>query len=152
MDPSPTTVPNFALHLIVDDVRSSIAWYEQALGATVTRVLRLPDGTIATAELDLHGVPLAMAAAVPGSTLASPAVSGTSAAAYRLTVEDADAAMARALAVGATVSEEVRDEFWGVRTGEVLDPSGHRWAFDEQLRQVPIEEVESRLADLLEGH
>ncbi|WP_405650361.1 VOC family protein [Streptomyces sp. NBC_01386] len=151
MDTSTKAVPGFALHLIVDDVDRSITWYEEALGATVTRILRLPDASIATADLDVHGLPLAMAAPVPGTTLASPSSSGTSVAAYRLRVQDADAAMRQALAAGATVSAEVHDAFWGVRTGEVLDPSGHRWAFDQHVQDVPVEEIESRLAELLSG-
>lgn len=40
----------------------------------------------------------------------------------------------------------VQDAFWGVRTGEVLDPSGHRWAFDHRLRDVSVEEIEAQLA------
>ena len=149
MDPSITTAPTFALHLIVDDIDRSISWYENALGATVTRILRLPDRTIATAELNVRGLPVALAEPVPGTALASPASSGTSVAAYRITVDDADAAMRQALAAGATLSSEVQDAFWGVRTGEVLDPSGHRWAFDQHLRDVSVEEIEKRLAEFL---
>ncbi|MEK0100038.1 VOC family protein [Streptomyces sp. A475] len=152
METSAKAVPHFALHLIVDHVESSITWYEKALGATVTSIVRLPDGSIATADLDVHGLPVAMAAPVPGTLLASPSTSGTSVAAYRLGVQDADAAMRQALAAGATASAEVHDAFWGVRTGEVLDPSGHRWAFDQHVHDVPTQEIESRLAELLTGH
>jgi PhnB protein len=139
----------FALHLVVDDVPRSISWYQDALGGAVTRILRLPDGTVATAELDIGGLPIALAAPVPGTTLATPKSTMTSVAAYRLAVPDADAAMAAALEAGATLSAPVQDAFWGVRTGEVLDPSGHRWAFDQRLRDVPIAELEARLAELV---
>ena len=139
----------FALHLVVDDVPRSISWYQEALGGAVNRILRLPDGTIATAELDIKGLPIALAAPVPGTTFATPKSTMTSVAAYRLAVPDADAAMATALEAGATLSAPVQDAFWGVRTGEVLDPSGHRWAFDQRLRDVPIAELEARLAELV---
>jgi PhnB protein len=151
MDPSATSTPRFALHLIVDDVQSSIDWYQEALGATVQRVLRLPDGSIATADLDVRGLPVAMAAPVPGTTLASPRSTGSSVAAYRLSVADTDAAMSQAVAAGAITSVEVHDAFWGVRTGEVVDPSGHRWAFDQHVRDVSVEEIESRLAGFIRG-
>jgi PhnB protein len=139
----------FALHLVVEDVPASITFYGQALGATVTRVLHLPDGSIATAELELDGLELALAAPAPGTSLATPSSMGTSVAAFRLGVPDADAAMARAVAAGANAHSEVQDMFWGVRTGEVLDPSGHRWAFDQHLRDVPVDEVEAQLAAML---
>ena len=142
---------DFALHLVVEDVPAAADFYEQALGARATRVLHLPDGSIATAELDIGGLEVALAAPVPGTSLATPRSTATSVAAYRFAVPDADAAMERATAAGATVHSPVRDAFWGVRTGEILDPSGHRWAFDQRLREVPVEEIEAQLADMFDG-
>lgn len=137
---------DLALHLVVEDVPAAVDFYARALGAQVSRVLHLPDGSIATAELVIEGVQVAVAAPVPGTFLATPRSTATSVAAYRFTVPDADEAMERAVSAGATVHAPVRDAFWGVRTGEVLDPSGHRWAFDQRLRQVPAEEIEGQLA------
>jgi PhnB protein len=140
------TMSDFALHLIVDDVPAAMDFYERALGARVTRVLHMPDGSLATADLDVQGLPVAVAAPMPGTSLATPLSTGTSVAAYRLGVPDADAAMDQAVSAGATVHSPVQDAFWGVRTGEVLDPSGHRWAFDQHLRDIPVEEIEGQLA------
>jgi PhnB protein len=137
---------DFALHLVVEDVPAAVDFYERALGARVTRVLHLPDGSIATADLAVDGLPVALAAPVPGTSLATPRSTATSVAAYRFAVPDADAAMSRAVSAGATVHSPVQDAFWGVRTGEVLDPSGHRWAFDQHLREVPVDEIEAQLA------
>jgi PhnB protein len=139
---------DFALHLVVEDVRAAVDFYERALGARVTRVLHLPDRSIATAELDVQGLQVALAAPVPGTSLATPRSTATSVAAYRFMVPDADAAMDRAVSAGATVHSPVQDAFWGVRTGEVLDPSGHRWAFDQRVRDIPVEEIEAQLADM----
>jgi PhnB protein len=135
-----------SLHLVVEDIPASVDFYRQALGARLTRELRLPDGSIVIADLLLDDLPLALAAPIPGTSLATPRSTGTSVAAYRFAVQDAEAAMERAVSAGATVHSPVQDAFWGVRTGEVLDPSGHRWAFDQRLREVTVEELESRLA------
>lgn len=142
---------DFALHLVVEDVPAAVDFYERAFGAQVTRVLHLPDGSVATAELEMQGLPLALAAPVPGTPLATPRSTGTSVAAYRFTVPDADAAMDRAVAAGATVHSPVQDAFWGVRTGEILDSSGHRWAFDQRVREIPTEEIEAQLAAMIGG-
>jgi PhnB protein len=139
-------VNDFALHLVVEDVPAAVDFYERALGAHVTRVLHLPDGSTATADVAVEGLQVALAAPVPGTFLVTPRSTGTSVAAYRFTVPDADAAMDRAVSAGATVHSPVVDAFWGVRTGEVLDPSGHRWAFDQRVRDVPVEEIEAQLA------
>jgi len=135
-----------SLHLVVEDIPASVDFYRQAFGARLTRELRLPDGSIVVADLLLDDLPLALAAPIPGTSLATPRSTGTSVAAYRFAVQDAEAAMERAVSAGATVHSPVQDAFWGVRTGEVLDPSGHRWAFDQRLREVSVEELESRLA------
>jgi PhnB protein len=141
----------FALHLVVEDVPAAVRFYEQALCGQVTRVLHLPDGSWATAELDIEGLTVALAAPLPGTSLATPRSTGTSVAAYRFAVPDADAAVNRAVSAGATPHSPVQDAFWGVRTGEVLDPSGHRWAFDQPLRDVSVEEIEARLAAMFGG-
>jgi PhnB protein len=137
-----------SLHLVVEDIPASVDFYRNAFGARLTRTLRLPDGSIVIADLLLDDLPLALAAPVPGTSLATPRSTGTSVAAYRFAVQDAEAAMERAVSAGATVHSPVQDAFWGVRTGEVLDPSGHRWAFDQRLREVTVEELESRLATM----
>jgi PhnB protein len=142
---------DFALHLVVEDVVAATDFYQRALGAQVTRLLHLPDGSVATAELDMAGLQVALAAPVPGTSLATPRSTATSVAAYRFTVADADAAMERATSAGATVHSPVRDAFWGVRTGEVLDPSGHRWAFDQRLREVSVADIEAQLAAMVDG-
>ena len=63
-----------------------------------------------------------------------------------LSVSDADAAWARALRAGATVFEPIHDAFWGDRTGQVLDPFGHRGALDQHVRDVPHDEIVRRAA------
>src|SRR6478752_2691008 len=87
---------DFALHLVVEDVPASVEFYERALGARVDRVLRMPNGSIATAQLDIEGLQVALAAPVPGTSLATPRSTETSVAAFRFAVPDADAAMERA--------------------------------------------------------
>lgn len=142
---------DFALHLVVEDVPAAVDFYERALGARVTRLLHLPDGSVVTADLDIDGLPVALAAPMPGTAMATPRSTGTSVAAYRFVVPDVDAAMDRAVSAGASVHSPVQDAFWGVRTGEVLDPSGHRWAFDRPLREIPVEEIEAQLAAMFGG-
>ena len=139
------------IHLVVDDVAEALDWYPNGLGATVRRVLHLPDGSPALADLDISGTLVAVAAPIPGGPLATPATTGTTAAAYHLTVEDAATALRRAEAAGATVFEPLHDAFWGDRTVQLLDPWGHRWAFDQHIRDVSDSEVERQLAAWVSG-
>src|SRR6478735_2038929 len=137
-----------SIHLVVEDVSEALRWYPMALGAIERRVLHLPDGSPALADLDISGTLVAVAAPIPGTTLATPAASGTTAAAYHLTVEDAVAALRRAEDAGATVFEPLTDAFWGDRTAQVLNPWGHRWAFDQHVTDVSDAEIGRQLATL----
>jgi len=45
-----------------------------------------------------------------------------------------------------TAFEPPHDAFWGDRTAQFLDPSGHRWAIDRHLRDVPTDELAAHVA------
>jgi PhnB protein len=49
------------------------------------------------------------------------------------TPQEVDAAMARALAAGATVTMPATDTFWVMRYGRLKDPYGYVWAFGAPL-------------------
>lgn len=140
-----------SLHLVVDDPDSAADWYRRALGAEETDRLALPDGRTLTVELRLADTSVAIAGALPQRGIRTPAAAGRTAAAFHLRVPDADAAFDRAVAAGATVFEPVHDAFWGDRTGQVVDPSGHRWAFDQHVRDVSPDEVARQAAQLFAG-
>ena len=142
----------FALHLLVRDVPTSVDWYERALGARLTRLSRLPDGRVAVADLAVGVLPVALAAPIAGTAMATPDDTSTTVAAFRLAVHNADLAVTRAVDAGATLVSPPEDKFWGIRSGEVLDPSGHRWAFDQHLHDVPDADIEAKLADIMANH
>ncbi len=56
---------------------------------------------------------------------------------FYLYVEDADAAMARAIAAGATHEMDVADMPYGDRQGGVRDPRGNIWWISQRLVQEP---------------
>jgi PhnB protein len=136
-----TAVSTVAVHLVVTDPDSAAAWYREALGAEETSRLTLPDGRPLTIELRLGDTVLAVAGEYPGAGMRTPAALGGTPAAFHLSVPDADAAWTRAITAGATGFEPVHDAFWGVRTGQFLDPSGHRWAVNQHLRDVSSQEL-----------
>jgi PhnB protein len=142
----------FALHLLAQDVPASIEWYERALGASLSRLLRLPNGTVAIADLHVGDLPVALAAPIAGTAMAVPNDTSSTVAAFRLTVPNADLAVTRALDAGAVLVSPTEDKLWGVRSGEVLDPSGHRWGFDQHLRDVPDADIEAQLAAIIASH
>jgi hypothetical protein len=49
-----------SIHLVVEDVAEALRWYPNALGASERRVLHLPDGSPALADLDISGTLVAV--------------------------------------------------------------------------------------------
>ena len=132
-------------HLVTRDPAAAVAWYELVLGAAETSRITLPGGQILTIELRLGDSALALSDEFPDLGIVSPQTLGGTYGALHVAVPDADATWQRALDAGATEFEPLHDAFWGMRTGQFIDPFGHRWAVDQHLRDVPHEEV-ARLA------
>jgi PhnB protein len=137
--------------LVVSDPDQAASWYIEALGAKETGRLALPDGRTLTVELLLGDTTMAVAGEMPDRGMRTPAALGGTPAALHVPVSDVDSAWARALQAGATVFEPVHDAFWGDRTGQFLDPFGHRWALDQHVRDVPPEEIAARVGELFGG-
>lgn len=133
------------------DADEAATWYSEALGARETSRLTLPDGSTLTVELRLGDTTLAVAGEMPARGMRAPIGLGATSAAFHVPVPDVDAAWARAMEAGATVFEPVHDAFWGDRTGQLLDPFGHRWALNQHVRDVPADEIARRAAELLSG-
>ena len=120
-----TTTMRLLLNLDVADLDAATAFYTAAFGLRPAR--RLGDSVL---ELDGGQVPIYLLHKPAGSLGAS-----GSARDYArhwtpvhadVVVDDVDAALARALAAGATQEGTVRDANWG-RIVQIADPFGHGW-------------------------
>jgi PhnB protein len=132
-------------HQVTPDPAAAAAWYGSVLGAVEEDRITLPDGRVLGIELRFGDSPLAIGDEFPGMGIVSPLTLGGTYGAIHLAVEDAGAVWQRALDAGAKAFEPIHDAFWGDRTGQFIDPFGHRWAIDQHLRDVPRDEV-ARLA------
>jgi PhnB protein len=65
-----------------------------------------------------------------------------------LYVENADASFKRAGDAGATVLHPLKDQFYGDRSGSVVDPFGHQWHLMPHKEDVSPEEIKKRMAEL----
>jgi len=59
-------------------------------------------------------------------------------------VPDVDAAVARAVAAGGKAVRPVEDQFYGDRSGTLVDPFGHQWTLATHVEDVSPEEMERR--------
>ena len=138
-------------HLVTRDPNAAAAWYASVLGAEETSRITLPGGQVMTIELRFGDSTLAIADEFPDMGVVSPLTLGGTYGALHVAVDDADAVWNRALRAGAAVFEPLHDAFWGDRTGQFIDPFGHRWAVDQHLRDVPHDEVVRLAAAAMAG-
>jgi PhnB protein len=134
-------------YLSIKDAASAIEFYQQAFGAVETMRLRTPDGKIVHAQIKI-GQALVMMADADGKYHFDPQALGGSSVSIHLYVEDVDAFVSRAVAVGAKVVIPVNDQFYGDRTGRLVDPFGHVWIISTHKEDVSPEEMQKRFAAL----
>jgi len=133
-------------YLIVDGAEEAIRFYEQAFGAT--ELMRLPMGDkFGHAELKIGDSVIMLSDEWPDDGKLGPKSRGGATAGLMVYLEDVDAAFERALAAGATVERPVEDQFYGDRSGNVIDPFGHSWTLSTHVEDIAEEELQRRMAD-----
>lgn len=116
-------------YFFANDAQRFIDFLVAGLGGEETGRTERPDGAIANAQVRL-GDSTAM---VSQASEHYPAM----AAAYYLYVEDADAAVAKAVAAGAQLEMAVADMPYGDRQGGVRDLQGNIWWISQRLVEAP---------------
>jgi PhnB protein len=129
------------VHLVTRDPVRAGQWYASVLGAKELSRITLPGGAVLTIDLQFGDSQIAISDELPDHGIVSPLTLGGTYGALHLEVEDADAVWERALGAGAEVFQPLHDAFWGERTGQFIDPFGHRWAVAQRVRDVPHDEV-----------
>jgi PhnB protein len=138
-------------YLHVKDADTAIAFYTRAFGAREKFRLTEPGGRVGHAELEFGTITLMLADEFPECGVRGPESIGGTTVTLHLHVDDADAAIARALAAGATLERPAKDEFYGERSGCVRDPFGHRWTIGHSIEDVEPAEMQRRYDALLKG-
>lgn len=139
--------------LTLDNAAQSIDWYKKALGAQeVTRAVG-PDGKIMHAEVRIGNSLIMLNDAVGGTK--SPGAIGGSPASLWVYVEDCDALFNRAVAAGARVAPgpmgALADQFWGDRTGTLVDPEGYQWTIATRKEDLSPEEIDQRMETFMKS-
>jgi len=146
--PVPEGYPTLTPYLIIRNAAAAIEFYQVAFGATERMRMGAPGGAIGHAELLIGGSLVMLADEMPGMGYSSPEAVGGTPVSLMLYVGDVDAVVERAVAAGATLSRPVADQFYGDRSGTVIDPFGHVWTIATHIEDVPPDEMRRRAAAL----
>jgi PhnB protein len=146
VQPIPAGYHSVTPYLMVRDAARAIAFYRDAFGAQETMRFDGPNGRIAHAEVTIGDSHVMLADETP--EFAGPQTLGGAGMSLMLYVDDVDATFARAVAAGATVRRPVADQFYGDRVGTLADPFGHVWSIGTHRDDVPVEEMQRRMASM----
>lgn len=131
-----TAMTNLFPKLIVEGADEAIAFYIEALGATLNARYLDDAGAVVHAELSLgDGHEIAIAEAVEGWGWVAPAAVGhSSPVLLTLVSENPDAVAQQMVDHGANVLIPIDDRPYGKREGRVQDPFGHLWIITTEVR------------------
>lgn len=144
--PIPEGYHTLTPYLNVRGAVQAIDFYKAAFGATEIMRMSMPDGSIAHAEMRIGDSPFMFADESDQWNNPSPIKLGGVTGGIMLYVEDVDTVFRRAVDAGATIEQDLTDQFYGDRTGTVIDPFGHRWMIATHIEDVDEKELERRLA------
>ena len=137
----------FIPELIVRRGLDALHFYKSVFGAKeVHRMIKPGSEKLLHGELTLDGHKFFVCDEFPaseGGTCKSPESLGGTGVRITLLVDDADGIMERAVAAGARVSMPVQDMFWGGRYGKIVDPFGHEWGINQQVKELSHEETQN---------
>lgn len=136
-------------YLIVRGAARAIDFYKLAFRATERLRLNRGEGKIAHAEITIGDSIVMLADEVPEMGAISPETLGGVAGSLLIYLENVDEQFARALAAGAEVKRPVADQFYGDRSGTLIDPFGHVWTLATHTQEVSPEEMDRRFAEML---
>ncbi|MBI1373261.1 MAG: VOC family protein [Phycisphaera sp.] len=137
-------------YLIVRGGKEAIDYYTKVFGAEVYERYDMPDGKIGHAGLKIGRSVVMLADEVVAMSYVGPQTLGGSPVSFTIHVDNTDAVVQRAVDAGATLDRPVADQFYGLRTGCITDPFGHKWMIAQRVEEVSDEESHRRFNEMMD--
>jgi uncharacterized glyoxalase superfamily protein PhnB len=135
-------------YLVIKGAKDAIAWYQKVFGAQVVMQMDAPDNKVMHAELKVGSAQFMLTEERSEHHALSPLTLGGSSSSALLYVSDTDAIVKQAVASGARITMPVADQFWGDRSGHLIDPFGHQWFISTHKEDLTPQQVSERLQKL----
>lgn len=144
--PIPEGYHSVTPYLIIKGAAEALEYYKRALGAK--ELMRIDHGgKLGHAEIMLGDSHVMLADEFPEMGAVSPQTLGGTPVGICLYVPNVDAVFAQAVAAGAKVERPVQDQFYGDRSGTIIDPYGHKWTISTHIEDLTPEQIDARMAE-----
>jgi len=147
--PIPEGYHSVTPYLVVDDAAGAIDFYKKAFGAT--EKFRMPMGDrIGHAEILIGDSHVMLADEFPERDIRGPKARGGATSSLLIYLPDVDTAFQRAIDAGGKVDPgmELKDQFYGDRSGTIVDPFGHKWTLATHIKDVSEEEMRKAMEQM----
>jgi PhnB protein len=142
--PIPEGYHSVTPYLTIKGAAKALDFYEKVFGAKEIKRIETPDGKIGHAELQIGDSMIMLADEFPDMGNKSPQSIGGTPVIVQLYVEDVDKVVERAVAAGGTLKKPVKDQFYGDRSGTLVDPFGHVWYVSTHIEDMSAAEMQRR--------
>lgn len=132
-------------YLIIRDAARALDFYKNVFDAKETLYLKYPDGKVAHAELAIGEGHVMLSEEQPEMGFRGPLSFGGTPVSLLVYVKDVDAVFAKAIAAGAESRHPVGDQFYGDRSGTIVDPFGHAWTIATHQKDMSAEEMQQAM-------
>ncbi len=149
VQPIPDGYHSITPYLILKGAANAIEFYQKAFGAAEFMRLDGPGGSVAHAEIQIGDSRIMLADECPDMNALAPQSPGSSGVGICLYVENVDEIVQQAIDAGAKVQRPLADQFYGDRSATLEDPFGHVWTVATHIEDVPPEEIDRRMAEMM---
>jgi PhnB protein len=139
---------NVTPYLFIKGAANAIEYYKKVFGAEERMRMPGPDGRVMHAELQIGNSTIMLADEQPQMGVRSPQSIGGTGTSLHVYVADVDATTQKAVDGGAQLVRPVKDQFYGDRSGSIIDPFGHMWSIATHVEDVSPEEMQNRMAKM----
>jgi PhnB protein len=143
--PIPEGYHSITPYLFIKGAAAAIEFYKSVFGATERMRMAGPDGRIMHAELKIGDSIVMLGDENPKMGALSPQSIGGSPCMLNVYVADVDVVTQKAVDLGAQVVRAVANQFYGDRSGSIVDPFGHLWSVATHVEDVAPEEMQRRM-------
>ena len=152
VSPIPEGYHSVTPYLVIKNAAAAIEFYKKAFGAVELFRMPAPGSKIRHAEIKIGDSPVMLADEYPDMGFKGPESFGGTPVSLMIYVDDVDNIYPQAIAAGGKELRPLQNQFYGDRSGTLIDPFGHVWTIGMHVEDISEEELAKRAEAAMKEH